>query len=100
VGGVRVLDRGRELCAIVTVELAGIDAATAVAELREQGINTSAVERTSAVIDLEEKGAPSALRLSPHYYNTEAELAAAVGAIAGLVDERRAGSGRQRREGG
>jgi selenocysteine lyase/cysteine desulfurase len=83
--GVRVLDRGEELCAIVTAELAGVDAADAVRSLREQGINASAVERPSAVIDLDEKGVRSALRLSPHYYNTEAEIRTAVSAIAGLT---------------
>jgi selenocysteine lyase/cysteine desulfurase len=87
VDGVRVLDRGPELCAIVTVALAGRPAPEVVAELREQGIATSAVDRTSAVLDLDEKGATSALRLSPHYYNTEAEIRTAVGALEGLVEE-------------
>jgi selenocysteine lyase/cysteine desulfurase len=82
VEGVRVLDRGGELCAIVTVELVGRSAPDVVAELREQGIATSAVDRTSAVLDLDEKGAGSALRLSPHYYNTEAEIETVVGELA------------------
>jgi selenocysteine lyase/cysteine desulfurase len=83
--GVRILDRGAELCAIVTAAVDGHPAAELVAGLREQGINTSAVERTSAVLDLADKGASSALRLSPHYFNTEAELRATVGALAGLT---------------
>jgi selenocysteine lyase/cysteine desulfurase len=83
---VRVLDHGPELCAIVTVALDGIDPARAVAELRDQGINTSAVDRTSAVIDLDDKGAPAALRLSPHYFNTESEIRAAAWAIEGLLE--------------
>jgi selenocysteine lyase/cysteine desulfurase len=82
--GVRVLDRGRELCAIVTVELEAVPARDAVEALRGQGINTSAIDRTSAVLDLDGKGARSALRLSPHYYNTEAEIRAAVSSIAML----------------
>jgi selenocysteine lyase/cysteine desulfurase len=84
--GVRVLDRGAELCAIVTVAVDGHPAAELVAGLREQGINTSAIERTSAVLDLADKGVTTALRLSPHYFNTEAELRAAVGAVEGLTD--------------
>jgi selenocysteine lyase/cysteine desulfurase len=80
--GVRVLDRGAELCAIVTVEISGRPAGEVVAALREQGINTSSLERTSAVLDLDSKGVTSALRLSPHYFNTEGELAAAVSALA------------------
>jgi selenocysteine lyase/cysteine desulfurase len=86
VDGVRVLDRGEELCAIVTVEVAGLTALEAVKALREQGINTSALDRTSAVLDLDEKGVSSALRLSPHYFNTEGELATTALAVAGLVD--------------
>lgn len=79
--GVRVLDRGAELCAIVTAQLDGRPAAEVVATLREQGINTSALDRVSAVIDMDAKGATSALRLSPHYYNTEAEVLSAVAAL-------------------
>lgn len=79
--GVRVLDRGPELCAIVTVALDGWHADDVVARLREQGVSTSALHRVSAVIDLEEKGVETALRLSPHYYNTVAEVRAAVAAI-------------------
>ena len=85
--GVRVLDRGAELCAIVTASVAGRDAHELVTALREQGINTSAVERSSAVMDLDEKGVATALRLSPHYYNTDAEIAAAVAAIGALGAE-------------
>lgn len=84
VPGVRVLDRGPELCAIVTVDVAGRHADDLVREMRSQGINTSALQRVSAVIDLAEKGAESALRLSPHYYNTEAEIRAAATTLAAL----------------
>jgi len=37
------------------------------------------------VLDMDEKGAATALRLSPHYYNTEDELDAAVTALAELA---------------
>jgi selenocysteine lyase/cysteine desulfurase len=82
--GVRVLDRGPELCAIVTATIRGRPAGEVVEALREQGISTSALDRVSAVIDLDEKGVDTALRLSPHYYNTEAEIRAAVAAIRAL----------------
>ncbi len=85
VDGVRVLDRGPELCAIVTIAIRGHDAGGVVEALREQGVNTSAVDRVGAVIDLEEKGVESALRLSPHYYNTEAEIRAAAVSIGALA---------------
>jgi selenocysteine lyase/cysteine desulfurase len=83
--GVRVLDRGTTLCAIVTVAVAGHDADQLVAALREQGINTSALHRVSAVLDMDEKGVETALRLSPHYYNTDDEVAATVAALGSLI---------------
>ncbi|HWN17807.1 MAG TPA: aminotransferase class V-fold PLP-dependent enzyme, partial [Gemmatimonadales bacterium] len=70
VPGVRVLDRGPELCAIVTVAVAGRDMKDIKLELRRRGINTSSPHREDAVIDMDEKGTESALRISPHYYNT------------------------------
>lgn len=72
--GYRVLDRGRDLAAIVTVAVPGWDASALVTALRQQGINTSATLAVYAVIDMAEKKVDSALRISPHYYNTEAEL--------------------------
>lgn len=98
IDGVRVLDRGPELCAIVTAQIGQLSATAVVETLREQGINTSALQRVSAVIDLEEKGVESALRLSPHYYNTEEEVAATVAAIGALVadDQRRPNSASSR----
>lgn len=80
----RVLDRGRELAAIVTVEIRGWHAPDAVTLLRQRGINTSATRRAVAVIDMDEKRAASAVRLSPHYYNTDGELDAAVDALKSL----------------
>jgi len=82
--GCRVLDRGTELAALVTVEVDGIPAPELVTALRHRGINTAASLRWYALIDMEEKRAASALRISPHYYNTEEEISAAVEAIASL----------------
>jgi selenocysteine lyase/cysteine desulfurase len=72
--GIRVLDRGSDLAAIVTIEVAGWDATELSKLLRTRGINTSASLRAYAVIDMDEKRVAAALRLSPHYYNTEEEL--------------------------
>ena len=82
--GVRVLDRGSELAAIVTAEIPGWDAQELVEFLRQRGINTSASLRAYAVIDMDEKRAATALRLSPHYYNTEQEIDAVVETIRAL----------------
>jgi selenocysteine lyase/cysteine desulfurase len=81
IDGVRVLDRGRRQCAIVTIDVAGRDASWLVGELKARGINTTASLRWYGLIDFGEKGTSSALRLSPHYYNTEAEIDAAVNAV-------------------
>src|SRR5713226_7100384 len=72
--GIRVLDIGKELTAIVTIETAGWDARELSKLLRTRGINSSASLRAYAVIDMDEKRAVTAMRLSPHYYNTEEEL--------------------------
>lgn len=82
--GVRVLDHGDELCAIVTAEVRGRPAHEVVAELRGQGINGSAIDRVAAVLDMDGKQAATALRLSPHYFNTEAEIDAGVAAVRAL----------------
>ncbi len=72
--GMRVLDRGTTLCAIATVEIDHVPAADVVERLREQAINTSATAREWAVLDMKDKGAHSAVRISPHYYNTDREI--------------------------
>jgi len=76
----RVLDRGEKLAAIVTAD-AGRNAADVVSFLRQRGINTSATFRQWAILDMDEKRVESALRISPHYYNTEKELNALVDAL-------------------
>jgi selenocysteine lyase/cysteine desulfurase len=78
VPGVRVLDRGPELCAIATAAVSGRNAKEIKLALRARRINTSSPEREDAVIDMDEKGASSALRISPHYYNTREEIDEAV----------------------
>jgi selenocysteine lyase/cysteine desulfurase len=85
VPGVRVLDRGRELCAIVTIEPGQRPGAEIKLALRARGINTSAPDREDAVIDMDEKGARSALRISPHYYNTAGEIDTAVAVLDELL---------------
>ena len=85
VPGVRVLDRGNQLAAIVTFAFAGWDATELSKVLRKRGINSSASLRAYAVIDMDEKHTSSALRFSPHYYNTDDELNSAVDALQSLA---------------
>jgi selenocysteine lyase/cysteine desulfurase len=83
--GVRVLDRGPELCAIATATFEGRHAKDLKLALRARRINTSSPEREDAVIDMDEKGAASALRISPHYYNTREEIDTAVETLRELL---------------
>lgn len=83
--GVRVLDRGRDLSALVTAEIAGRDAEEIKLALRRRGINTSVSRRKDGLLDMEAKGATSALRLSPHYFNTEDEVETAIEVLAELL---------------
>jgi selenocysteine lyase/cysteine desulfurase len=83
--GVRVLDRGPELCAIVTAAIPKHNALDLKLALRARGINTSSPQREDAVIDMDEKRASSALRISPHYYNTREEIDTAVAALQDIL---------------
>jgi selenocysteine lyase/cysteine desulfurase len=83
--GVRVLDRGPRLSAIVTATVRGWEPPRLVGKLREMGIRTSSVDRASALLDFDEKKVEGALRLSPHYYTAARELDAAVEALHALV---------------
>ncbi|HXN53718.1 MAG TPA: aminotransferase class V-fold PLP-dependent enzyme [Candidatus Acidoferrum sp.] len=90
--GIRVLDRGGELAAIVTLEVMGWDATELSKLLRTRGINSSASLRAYAVIDMDDKRAASALRLSPHYYNTEDEIDRVVEKLKAVTARGRAAS--------
>jgi selenocysteine lyase/cysteine desulfurase len=79
--GARVLDRGPELCAIATAALDGHHARDVKLALRQRRINVSSPEREDAVIDMDAKQTTSALRISPHYYNTKEEIDLAIGAL-------------------
>ncbi len=81
--GVKVLDRGRELSAIVTAELKGKDARKIVEHLRTLGINSAATLQWYGMLDLGPRGVQSAVRLSPHYYNTPDELDRVIEVLAG-----------------
>ena len=77
-GKMRVLDRGRNQCAIVSVMIPGRDTSEIKLALRRRGVNTSVSARQSGVIDMDRKGASTLLRISPRYYNTEQEIERAV----------------------
>lgn len=80
IDGVRVLDRGPELCAIVSAALPR-DPRSVMLALRERGINVNAQARPTALLDFDAKGVTASLRVSPLYYNTEAEIDTALEAL-------------------
>ena len=82
---VKVMDKGSELCAIATASVDGWNTADLKLRLRARGINTSSPQREDAVIDMDRKETTSALRISPHYYNTEEEVDTAVDVLADLI---------------
>ncbi|RMD99639.1 MAG: aminotransferase class V-fold PLP-dependent enzyme, partial [Bacteroidetes bacterium] len=82
--GVRVLDKGAELCGIVTATNPAWKKPALMDALKNANINFSTQGRHNAVIDFDEKGVEWALRVSPHYYNTEAEVEALVEALGSL----------------
>jgi selenocysteine lyase/cysteine desulfurase len=83
--GVRVLDHGAELGAIVTAAVEGRVPADLVQELRVRGINASSQTRHDAVIDYDAKGTDGALRVAPHYFNTTEDLDALIGALSEIL---------------
>jgi selenocysteine lyase/cysteine desulfurase len=85
IDGVRVLDRGPELCAIVTFTLEGWKSGDLSHELRRRRINSSVSAREHALYDFAEKDVEACVRLSPHYYNTEQEVDEVVHALRELA---------------
>jgi selenocysteine lyase/cysteine desulfurase len=73
--GVRVLDRGPQLAAIVTFAIDGWQAEPFKQAMDAEGINSALSHREFAQFDFGDKKVDWCLRLSPHYYNTEDEVA-------------------------
>jgi selenocysteine lyase/cysteine desulfurase len=76
---VTVHDLGRELCAIVTARVAGVEAERVADALFRRRINVSTSVAGHNQFDT--RDVHPMVRLSPHYYNTEAEIDQAVDAV-------------------
>jgi cysteine desulfurase / selenocysteine lyase len=74
VKGVTVRDLGRVRCGIVTFTCNGHSPEEVMQRLKANGIAVRTVERSSARIDMEQRGLDELVRASVHYYNTEAEI--------------------------
>jgi selenocysteine lyase/cysteine desulfurase len=84
VPGVSTHDLGSNRCAIVTAKVDGVPTAEVVAALARAGVNVTATVPEDTQFDTEVRDVHPLVRLSPHYYNTEAELERAVEVVAGL----------------
>lgn len=84
--GLRILDIGAEQSSIITVDMKDKSPQQTIAFLRERNINTSASMRNYAQVDFATKGVDWALRISPHYYNTENEIDMLFDALEDLVN--------------
>lgn len=84
VPGVTVHDKGRVQGGIVTFSVAGHSAPEVQAALAARNINVSITSASSARIDMEARGLEEIVRASVHYFNTEAELDSAIGAVANM----------------
>lgn len=84
--GIRVLERGADLGALVTFTIEGWEPEPFKAAMDARGITSALSFREFAVFDFGDKDVDWCLRLSPHYYNTEEEVATVVSAVAELAD--------------
>jgi len=62
-----------------------VDAAHAVRELHRRGVFTSHSAGWVGLLDFADKDVDGAVRVSPHYYNTEAEVELVGDAVAEIV---------------
>lgn len=86
IGGVTVRDQGQQLCAIVTFDAGDTPSTDVVAALNQNNINCGVSTADSTVLDFDARHLPPLVRLSPHYYNTEAEVDAALDVVAKTVN--------------
>ncbi len=80
--GVLVHDGPEAATGIISITVDGTDAVEAVKRLRAEQIHTAAPGRGASFHDLAERDLDAIIRVSPHYYNTEAELDQLVTALA------------------
>lgn len=77
----RLLDKGKRLSSIVTLQIPKWKPVEFMEALRKRNINTSISYREYGLIDFTNKGVDWALRISPHYFNTEEEIGLLMNAL-------------------
>ncbi len=83
--GIRALDRGPQLAAIVTFDVDGWRPQPFKQAMDARGINSALSFREFALYDFAAKNVDWCLRLSPHYYNTDDEVDAVADAVAEIA---------------
>jgi cysteine desulfurase / selenocysteine lyase len=84
VGGVRLLDLGRDPSAIVSFSVEGHEAGAVVRSAALAGITIGASDPSSTLLDARARGLPPIVRAAPHYFNTEDDIDRLVEHCAGL----------------
>jgi selenocysteine lyase/cysteine desulfurase len=83
--GVALHDLGPDPCAIVSFSIEGRDSAEVAARLGARGVNVSTSAPSSTLLDATARGLPALVRASPHYYNSEDEIARAAELVAEIA---------------
>ncbi|MDO9713226.1 aminotransferase class V-fold PLP-dependent enzyme [Paracraurococcus lichenis] len=86
--GVQVHDAGSALSGIVSFTLDGMAAGAAQEALRQAGVSLAARGAAYAPLDMAARGLAEVLRAAPHVFNSGAEIAAALDAVARLATRR------------
>ncbi len=85
--GLTIHDLGKQPCAIVSFAVEGIESAAIEARLRDRGVNLSTSSAASTRLDAAARNLPTVVRASPHYYNSEDEIARAAQLVAEIARE-------------
>ncbi len=85
IDGVRVRDRGSLRSGIVTFDHTRLPAAELAPAIKAAGVNVSLSTPDYSRVDFDAHGISGLIRVSPHAYNTEAEIDAFLDILPGLV---------------
>ncbi len=81
IDGVKVHDNSQRVCGIVTFSVAGTPATDVVKAVAANGAIINLSPASWATLDLQAKGLTQVVRVSPHTYNTDAEVDLVVEAV-------------------
>lgn len=86
IDGVTVQDKGSVLGGIVTFTTNQLTPVEIKNKLRQQNINVSVVDSSSALLDMGNRGLDKVVRASVHYYNTYEEIEILSHALSGMLN--------------